>query len=136
MWLDKCLKSLFCEDPSTSNMVNWWKHCSKLNLQLYHIYWSLWKQLRFKKSLWLICNILGLFVNLLNVNNMYSLLNRDNLLQHFQMHLSEKRKIFSDFFFTFSKFRFNFEHFPKKGDPHDWCIFELTESEKRGQINV
>ena len=31
MWLDKCLKSPLSEDPSTSNMVNGWKHCSKLN---------------------------------------------------------------------------------------------------------
>ena len=30
-WLDKCLKSLVSEDPSTSNMVNGAKHCSKLN---------------------------------------------------------------------------------------------------------
>ena len=31
----------------------------------------------------------------------YSLLIRGNLLQHFQMHLSQKRKIFSPFFFIF-----------------------------------
>ena len=29
--LDKCLKSPASEDPSTSNMVNGPKHCSKLN---------------------------------------------------------------------------------------------------------
>ena len=29
-WLDKCLKSPVSEDPSTSNMVNKPKHCSKL----------------------------------------------------------------------------------------------------------
>ena len=27
MWLDKCLKSLVLEDPSTSDMVNGPKHC-------------------------------------------------------------------------------------------------------------
>ena len=26
-WLDKCIKSTFSEDPSTSNMVNMPKHC-------------------------------------------------------------------------------------------------------------
>ena len=26
-WLDKCLKSLVLEDPSTSDMVNASKHC-------------------------------------------------------------------------------------------------------------
>ena len=30
------------------------------------------------------------------------------------MQLSQKRKILSNFFFTFSKLRFNFEHFQKK----------------------
>ena len=34
------------------------------------------------------------------------------------MQLSYKRKIFSILFFAFSKFKFNFEHFPKKYDPH------------------
>ena len=34
------------------------------------------------------------------------------------MQLSQKEKIFLDFLFAFSKFRFNFEHFQKKDDPH------------------
>ena len=80
--------------------------------------------------------ILGLFVNPLTADDKYSLLNRGNLLQHFQMHLYEKRKIFSEFSFTFSKCRVNFEHFQRKYDPHSRSIFELTDSEKRGQINV
>ena len=83
----------------------------------------------------MICKILGLFVNSLSADDKYSLLNRDNLLQHIQMHLSQKPKIFAQFLFTFSKFRFNFENFQKKDDPHSWCIFELMESEKLGYIN-
>ena len=67
-----------------------------------------------KKSPWVICKILGLFLNVLSVDNKYSLLNRGNLLQHFQMQLSQKWKTFSQFFFPFSEFPFNFEHFPKK----------------------
>ena len=81
---------------------------------LYHIYWSLWRQLWSEKFLWMICKILGLFVNPLTADDRCSPLNRGNLLQHFQMHLPEKRKIFCKFFFTFSKFRVNFEHFQKK----------------------
>ena len=50
------------------------------------------------------------------------------------MQLSQKRKLFSQLFFEFSKFRFNFEYFLKKDDPHSWCIFELAESEK-GQLD-
>ena len=55
-----------------------------------------------------------MFVNPLTADDKYSLLNRGNLLQHFQMQLSQKRKIFSGFFFAFAKFSFNFEHFQKK----------------------
>ena len=65
---------------------------------LYYIYWSLWRQLGWKKILWLIWKILGLFVYPLTSDDKYSVLNRGNILQHFQMHLSEKRKIFSEFF--------------------------------------
>ena len=60
MWLDKCLKSPVSEHPSTSNMVNGSKHSWNLNY-LYHIYWGLWRQLSWKKSLLVIEKILGLF---------------------------------------------------------------------------
>ena len=99
---------------------------------LYHIYWSLWKQFSWKKSLLVIFKILGLFLNPLSADDKYYLLKRGNLLQHFQIQLSRKRNILSQFFFfEFPKFRFNFEHFQKKDDLHSWCIFELTYSEKR-----
>ena len=77
-------------------------------------------------SLWVICKSLGLFVNPLTADDKYSLLNRGHLLQHFQMPLSQKRKIFSQFHFTFYNFRYNFQHFQKKHEPHSWCVFELT----------
>ena len=54
------------------------------------------------------------FVNPLTANNKYSLLNSGNLLQHFLMQLSQKWKIFPEFLFAFSKFRYNFEHFQKQ----------------------
>ena len=34
------------------------------------------------------------------------------------MALSQKQEIFSDFFFAFLKCTLNFEHFPKKEQPH------------------
>ena len=43
-------------------------------------------------------------------NKLSSLLNRGNLLKEFQMHLDQEQKIISQFCFTFSKFRFNFQH--------------------------
>ena len=99
---------------------------------VYHIYWSLRMQLRPEKSLWPISKILGLFVNPLTADDKCFLVNRGNLLQHFQMQLYQTRKIFSEFFFSFSKFRFNFEHFQKKDEPHSLCILQLRGSKKRG----
>ena len=80
-----------------------------------------------KKFLWVISNIWGLFLNPSSADNMYSLLKRGNFLQHFQRNLCQKRKILSEFFLTFSKFRWNFELF-QKGDPHSWCVLDFTDS--------
>ena len=105
--------------------------------RIYHKYWSLWRQLGWKTFLRVICKILELFANPLTADGKYSLLNRGNLLQHFQVQLSQKRKTFCEYFFwVFLKFTFNFQHFQRKDDPHSWCIFELTNSQKRGEINV
>ena len=66
----------------------------------------------------------------MTADDKYSFLNRDNLLQHLQMPLSQKKIFPVFFFFAFGKSRFNFEHFYKKVDPHSLSIFEATE--KRG----
>ena len=34
------------------------------------------------------------------------------------MQLSQKQEIFNEFFFAFLKSTLNFEHFPKKEEPH------------------
>ena len=99
---------------------------------LYHIYWSLWRHFSSKKCLLIIFKILGLLFNPLTIDDKYSLLNRGNLLQHFQMQLSKKQKIFSEFFFPFFKLKFHFKISHKRDDPQSWCIFELTDSEQRG----
>ena len=70
---------------------------------LYHIYWSLWRQLTFKKFLSVICKISRLFPNTLSADDKYSLLNRDNLTQPIQILLSQKQKTFSQFFSEFLK---------------------------------
>ena len=70
-----------------------------------------------KKSLWVRYKILGLFVNPLTADNMYSPLNRDFIATFSYVSyaiISQTKNILSIFFFTFSKFRFNFEHFQKK----------------------
>ena len=81
---------------------------------LFHIYWSLWNQLSWKKSLLVICKILGLFLNTLSADDKYSFLNRDNLRQSIEMQLSKKQKTFFQFFYTILKSRMKFEHFEKK----------------------
>ena len=68
---------------------------------LYHIYWSLRKQLPYKKALLLICKISKLFRNTLSADGKYSLLHRDNLTQPIQMQFSQKQKSFSQFFLHF-----------------------------------
>ena len=60
--------------------------------KIYHIYWLLWMEFSWKKSVLVICKNLGLFVNTLIADDKYSLLNKHNLLQHIQMHLSQKQK--------------------------------------------
>ena len=81
---------------------------------LYHIYWSLWRQLTCKKSLFVIWKISKLFPNTLSADGKYSLFNRDNLTQPIQMQLSRKQKTFSEFFCAFLKSNLNFWTFSKK----------------------
>ena len=97
----------------------------------YHIYWSVWKQLSFKKSLLRICKKLSLFVNTLTADDKYSLLNRENLTQPIQMELSQKQKPFPQFFSRILKSRWNFQHFQQIDDNHSWCISQNTDSVKQ-----
>ena len=96
---------------------------------LYHIHWSLPNQFRWKTSLLLTCQILGLLVNTLAANEKYPVLNRDNLMIPIQMKLSEKEKSFSQIFAKFFISISNFEHFEKKYNRHSFCISEITNSE-------
>ena len=96
---------------------------------LYHIYWSLWRQLTWKKFLLDTCKISRLFLNTMSGDGKYSLFNRDNLTQPIQMILSGKQKTYSRFFYSFLKSSLIFELFRKKYDPHCWYISEITESE-------
>ena len=77
---------------------------------LYHIYWSMWRQLTYKKSVLVICNK----SNTSSADGRYSLLNTDNLTQPIQMRVSERQRTFSRFFLAFLKSSLNFEHFEKK----------------------
>ena len=77
-----------------------------------------------------LCKFLKLLVKRLTDDEKYSLLYRENLTQPIQMLVSQKRKLFSQFFSAFLKSILNFEHFQKKDDPHSRCGSQLTVSEK------
>ena len=81
-----------------------------------------------KKCLVLTWKILELLINTLAANEKYAVLIRDNLTISIQMQLSQKQKIFSEFFAAFLKSGLNFEYFEKKDDPHGFCIFDITDS--------
>ena len=83
-----------------------------------------------------LCKFLRLLVKRLTDDEKYSLLYRDNLTQPIQILLSDKRKIFSEFFSAFFKSTLNFEHFQKKDDRHSRCISQITVSKKGEYINV
>ena len=57
---------------------------------------------------------LRLFANKLTPDDKYPLLNKGKLTQPIQMHLSQKRKVFSQVFCTFFKSTLNSEHFKTK----------------------
>ena len=59
-----------------------------------------------------------MFLNALTCRDKYSLRNRDNLQQPFQMRLSQKQEIFSQFIFAFLKSKLIFEYFTTKEEPH------------------
>ena len=69
-----------------------------------------------------LCKFLRLLVKTLTDDEKFSLLYRENLMQPIQILLSEKPKIFSEFFSAFLKSTLNFEHFQTKDDPHSRCI--------------
>ena len=96
--------------------------------RLYHIYWSVWRVLSWKKSPLVMWKILGLFVKTLTADNKCSLPNRENSTLTIHMQLSQKQKTFCQYFSTFLKSRLNFEHSRKKDDPHIWCIPKLQAS--------
>ena len=54
------------------------------------------------------------FLNTLTANDTYSLNSKKKWMETIQMHLSQKRNIFSELFRASFEFVLNFEHFQKK----------------------
>ena len=74
--------------------------------------------------------ILGLLVNTLTAEYMYSGRNMQTFKQPVQTPLSLKEKTFSGFFIAFLKSTWNGEHFQKKGESPSLSISEIIDSKK------
>ena len=85
-----------------------------------------WKKYALVRS-----KILGLFVNTLTAESMYSRRNMQTFTQQALRPLSLKQKTFSEFFIAFLKSTWNGEHFQKKGESSSLSISEIIHS-KRG----
>ena len=76
------------------------------------------KVVALEMSVLVIHKILRLLVNTLTADDKHYLLNRNNLAQLIQIQLSEKQKIFSEFFLPFLKSVLNFKDLRMKDEPH------------------
>ena len=72
------------------------------------------KVIELEKSVLVTWKVWRLFVNLLPVDDKYSLVSRDNSWEISQMHLSQKENIFCELFSAFFKSILNFEDFQTK----------------------
>ena len=89
-----------------------------------------------KKSALVRSKILGLFVNTLTAEYMYSGRNIQTFTQQVQTPLSLKQKTFSGFFIAFLKSTWNGEHFQKKEESSSLSISEIFNSKKAGYLSA
>ena len=89
-----------------------------------------------KKPVLVRSKILGLFVNTLTAEYMYSGRNMETLTQQVQTPLSLKQKTFSGFLIAFLKSTWNGEHFEKKGESSSLSISEIIDSKRGGYLSA
>ena len=94
-WSDKCLKSPVLEDPSISNIVNMPKHCWNQHQRTFSIL------IDHCQVNWVGKNLSYWHVKSWAADQMYPVLNRDNLVMPIQMQLSQKKKHFLNFLLHF-----------------------------------
>ena len=132
-WLDKCLNSNVSEDPARSNKVKGPIHCSKLQDSTFTIFidpcernsgWRSLSKLYVESEDCLLTHLLLIKSILFFIETIYIKIFRSNYLRN--------ETYFVNFFFAFWKFRLNFQYFQEKDDSQSWCIFELTDCERRG----
>ena len=86
-----------------------------------------------KKSLLVICQIFTLFLDTLNDDDKYSLLNKENFNAANLDAIMPKRKMFFlIFFLNIWNLVWKCNIFKNKDDPHNWCNSKIMDSEWRG----
>ena len=106
-------KTLPLRGPFDKRHAKWYQTLLKFERHhLYHIYWSVSRQLSRKKCLLVRSKFLRLFLYTFIGNDKYSLLDRDNLRQLIQMQLSRTQITFLEFVSAFLNARLNSELFP------------------------
>ena len=102
----------------------------------YPLFLWIFDKLSWKKSVLVRYKILGLFVNTLNAEYIYSGRNMKTLTQQVQTPLSLNQKTFSGFFIAFLKSTWNGEHFQKKGESSSLSISEIIDSKRGGSLSA
>ena len=102
----------------------------------YPIFPWIWDKLSWKKSALVRSKILGLFLNTLTAEYMYSGRNMRTFTQQVQTLLSLKQKSFSGFFIAFLKFTWNGEHFQKKEESFSLSISEIIDARRGGYLSA
>ena len=102
----------------------------------YPIFPWIWDKLSWKKSVLVRSRILGLFVNTLTAEYMYSGRNMQTFTQQVQTPLSLKQKTFSGFLIAFLKSTWKGEHFQKKGESSSLSISEIIDSKRGGYLSA
>ena len=111
MWLDICVKSPVFQKEHGKLVSTLFKFERQ---HLYHIYWSMGRQLSCKKSLLVIWENLRLFLNTMSAVCNCSPPNTDNLMQPIHMELSQKVKTFCSFILHFQNLASILDIFRKK----------------------
>ena len=102
----------------------------------YPIFPLIWDTLSWKKSAFVRSKILGLFVNTLTAEYMYSGRNMQTFTQQVQTPLTLKQKTFSVFFIAFLKSTWNGEHFTEKEVSSSLSISEIIDSNRSGYLSA
>ena len=102
----------------------------------YPIFPWIWDKLSWKKSPLVRSKILGLFVNTLTTEYMYSGRNMQTFRQQVLTPLSLKQKSFSGFFIDFLKSTWNGEHFQKKGESSSLSVSEIIDARTGGYLSA